>query len=49
MLKVAKHSAEEGKCYMFNLSAPFLMQVPPFKTAMMEVPRACCSTANPRR
>ena len=37
MLKVAKHSAEEGKCYMFNLSAPFLMQVPPFKTAMMEV------------
>ena len=22
---------------MFNLSAPFLMQVPPFKTAMMEV------------
>lgn len=37
MMKVAKHSAEEGKCYMFNLSAPFLMQVPPFKAAMMEV------------
>ena len=36
MLKVAKHSAEEGKCYCMNLSAPFLMQVPPFKTAMME-------------
>ena len=37
MLKVAKHSAENGKCYMFNLSAPFLMQVPPFKKAMMDV------------
>lgn len=37
MMKVAKHSAEEGKCYCFNLSAPFLMQVPPFKTAMMEL------------
>ena len=33
---VAKHSAEMGKCYMMNLSAPFLMQVPPFKSAMME-------------
>mmetsp|Transcript_21902 Transcript_21902/g.35489 ORF Transcript_21902/g.35489 Transcript_21902/m.35489 type:complete len:349 (-) Transcript_21902:133-1179(-) len=37
MMKVAKHSAEHGKCYTFNLSAPFLMQVPPFKAAMMEV------------
>ena len=37
MMKVAKHSAEQGKCYCFNLSAPFLMQVPPFKAAMMEV------------
>jgi hypothetical protein len=37
MMKVAKHSAEQGKCYMFNLSAPFLMQVPPFKSAMMDV------------
>jgi len=37
MLAVAKHSAEQGKCYMFNLSAPFLMQVPPFKAAMMNV------------
>jgi adenosine kinase len=30
MMAVAKHSAAEGKCYMMNLSAPFLMQVPPF-------------------
>ena len=37
MLAVAKHSAENGKCYMFNLSAPFLMQVPPLKKAMMDV------------
>jgi adenosine kinase len=36
MLKVAKHSAEKGKTYTMNLSAPFLMEVPPFKSAMME-------------
>ena len=28
MLKVAKHSAEKGKTYTMNLSAPFLMEVP---------------------
>ena len=36
MLKVAKHAAESGKTYTMNLSAPFLMEVPPFKSAMME-------------
>lgn len=35
MMAVAKHSAENKKCYMMNLSAPFLMQVPPFWGAMM--------------
>lgn len=37
MLAVAKHSADEGKTFCFNLSAPFLMQVPPFLAAMKEV------------
>jgi len=36
IIKVAKHSAEMGKCYMMNLSAPFIMQVPPFLNALME-------------
>ena len=36
MLKVAKHAAAAGKTYTMNLSAPFLMEVPPFKSAMME-------------
>jgi len=35
MTKVAKHANENGKTYTFNLSAPFLMQVPPFKAAIM--------------
>jgi len=35
IMAVAKHSADEKKCYTMNLSAPFLMQVPPFLEAMM--------------
>merc|ERR1712038_802255 len=30
MLEVAKHACEQGKVYCMNLSAPFIMQVPPF-------------------
>lgn len=37
MIKVGQHAAEEGKTMIFNLSAPFLMQVPPFFKAMKEV------------
>jgi len=37
MLDVAKHCVAEGKTYCLNLAAPFLMQVPPFKEAMMKV------------
>jgi len=36
IMTVAKHSAAQGKCYMMNLSAPFIMQVPPFLAALME-------------
>ena len=28
---VSKHCAEHDKIYCMNLSAPFIMQVPPFK------------------
>jgi len=35
IMAVAKHSAEEGKCFTMNLSAPFIMQVPPFLEALM--------------
>lgn len=34
IMAVAKHSAAEGKTFMMNLSAPFLMQVPPFKAVL---------------
>ncbi|CAN8072471.1 unnamed protein product [Agarophyton chilense] len=34
MMAVAKHAAEKKKVMSFNLSAPFLMQVPPFFEAM---------------
>lgn len=34
MLTVGKHAAETNKIMCFNLSAPFLMQVPPFLAAM---------------
>lgn len=38
MIHVAKHAAEssEGKIFTTNLSAPFLMQVPPFFAAIKE-------------
>lgn len=34
MMAVGKHAAEEGKLMCMNLSAPFLMQVPPFFESM---------------
>lgn len=37
MIAVGKHAADVGKTMCFNLSAPFLMQVPPFLAAMKEV------------
>lgn len=36
ILHVAKHSAEKGRCFCMNLAAPFIMQVPPFKAALLE-------------
>jgi len=33
MMHVAKHARDEGKIFTTNLSAPFLMQVPPFLAA----------------
>ena len=37
MMKVAKHCCDEGKYYCLNLSAPFIMEVPPFKAALVEL------------
>lgn len=37
MMDVGKHAAETSKTMCFNLSAPFLMQVPPFLAAMKEL------------
>eukprot|EP00803_Ostreobium_quekettii_P007328 evm.model.scf_1728.5 EVM.evm.TU.scf_1728.5 scf_1728:31503-34768(-) len=37
MKMVAQHICEHNKIFAMNLSAPFLMQVPPFKTALMEL------------
>jgi len=37
MMKVATHCMEKNKLYCLNIAAPFLCQVPPFKSAMMEV------------
>lgn len=37
MLTLGKHAAETGKTMCFNLSAPFLMQVPPFLSAMKDL------------
>jgi adenosine kinase len=34
MMRVAKHCLENQKTYCLNLSAPFLMMVPPFKAAI---------------
>lgn len=36
ILSVAKHAAEKDKCFMMNLAAPFIMEVPPFKATLME-------------
>jgi adenosine kinase len=35
IMKVAKHACENDKVYMMNLAAPFIMQVPPFKAALL--------------
>ena len=32
----SSHCSEQGKTYCMNLSAPFIMQVPPFKAVMMK-------------
>lgn len=37
MIKIGQHAMENNKTYCFNLSAPFLMQVPPFLAAMKDV------------
>mmetsp|Transcript_18728 Transcript_18728/g.40269 ORF Transcript_18728/g.40269 Transcript_18728/m.40269 type:complete len:345 (+) Transcript_18728:106-1140(+) len=36
IMSVAKHCAANDKIYCMNLSAPFIMQVPPFKAVLME-------------
>jgi len=36
IMKVAKHACEENKTFCMNLSAPFIMQVPPFQKALLE-------------
>jgi adenosine kinase len=36
IMRVARHSAEQQKRFCMNLAAPFIMQVPPFKAALME-------------
>ena len=35
IMTIAKHACEYNKTFTMNLSAPFLMQVPPFKAALM--------------
>mmetsp|Transcript_15032 Transcript_15032/g.31187 ORF Transcript_15032/g.31187 Transcript_15032/m.31187 type:complete len:344 (+) Transcript_15032:92-1123(+) len=35
IMTIAKHACEKNKTFMMNLSAPFLMQVPPFKACLM--------------
>merc|ERR1719313_236742 len=37
MKKVAQHCLDAGKTYCLNLSAPFIMQVPPFKATLDEL------------
>lgn len=34
VIHIGKHAAETNKCFTTNLSAPFLMQVPPFLEAI---------------
>lgn len=36
IMKVAKHACENNKTFCMNLSAPFIMQVPPFWAALNE-------------
>jgi len=36
IMRVAKHACENKKTFMMNLSAPFIMQVPPFLSALLE-------------
>lgn len=36
ILAVAEHSTANRKTFMMNLSAPFIMEVPPFKEALMK-------------
>ena len=36
IMTIAKHACEYNKTFIMNLSAPFLMQAPPFKAALME-------------
>ena len=35
IMTIAKHACEHNKTFTMNLSAPFLMQVPPFKATLM--------------
>jgi len=35
IMRVATHACENGKTFMMNLSAPFIMQVPPFLAALL--------------
>merc|ERR1712216_124740 len=37
----AKHCNEKGKTYCINLSAPFIMEVPPFKETLMKTMPYC--------
>jgi len=41
IMTVAKHAADKNKIFTMNLSAPFIMQVPPFKAALMEALPYC--------
>lgn len=36
IMDCAKHAAENNKIYCMNLSAPFIMEVPPFKATLMK-------------
>lgn len=37
MLKVAKHMASQDKIYALNISAPFIVEVPPFRAVFNEL------------
>jgi adenosine kinase len=37
MVTASKHCFDNGKTYCLNLSAPFLMEVPPFKACLMKL------------